>query len=134
MVFYGNAVCHHRYRFYDHRMWMARQGPRRSCFEELKDLRRWTISKKAILEQTGANWHVRCQHLPDRRSSCCLLVWIMKAYLVAVVTLPARQHFNYRLSRVRMCIEKAFGCLKGRWRCIRTAVISSSRPEIDQKC
>ena len=47
-----------------------------------------------------------------------MLPWIMKPY-PGTGTLSRKQcHFNYRLSRVRMVVECAFGRLKGRWRCL----------------
>ncbi|CAL9685020.1 unnamed protein product [Knipowitschia caucasica] len=46
--------------------------------------------------------------------------WVMKPYPDHAHTTPAQLHFNYRLSRARMTVERAFGRLKGRWRCLMT--------------
>ena len=44
-----------------------------------------------------------------------LLSWLIKPYAEAGAT-QQQKHFNYRLSRARMTVERAFGRLKGRWR------------------
>ena len=41
----------------------------------------------------------------------------MKNYPGSNLT-PEKEHFNYRLSFTRIQIERAFGRLKGRWRCL----------------
>ena len=47
-----------------------------------------------------------------------LLPWLMKPYPENQQSTPAQHAFNYRLSRARMNVERAFGRLKGRWRCL----------------
>ena len=47
-----------------------------------------------------------------------LLPWVMKPFSDNGNLSPEKAHFNYRLSRSRMVVENAFGCLKGRWRCL----------------
>nr|XP_055057244.1 uncharacterized protein LOC129441619 [Misgurnus anguillicaudatus] len=47
-----------------------------------------------------------------------LLPWLMKPYPETQQTTPAQITFNNRLSRARMTVERAFGLLKGRWRCL----------------
>ncbi|XP_066026359.1 putative nuclease HARBI1 [Pocillopora verrucosa] len=46
---------------------------------------------------------------------------LMKNYPGSNLT-PEKEHFNYRLSRARIQIERAFGRLKGRWRCLLKAL------------
>lgn len=43
--------------------------------------------------------------------------WLMKPYPETALTTAAKT-YNYRQSRARMVVEKAFGRLKGRWRCL----------------
>lgn len=45
-----------------------------------------------------------------------LTEYLMKAYRNTANITEQQRHFNYRLSRARMVVEKAFGHLKGRWR------------------
>ncbi|XP_065119815.2 uncharacterized protein [Paramisgurnus dabryanus] len=47
-----------------------------------------------------------------------LLTWLMKAYPEGGAVTQEQLNFNYRLSQARMTVERAFGCLKGRWRCL----------------
>uniref|UniRef100_A0A3B1IRQ6 Putative nuclease HARBI1 n=1 Tax=Astyanax mexicanus TaxID=7994 RepID=A0A3B1IRQ6_ASTMX len=47
-----------------------------------------------------------------------LLPWLMKPYPENQQTTQAQTTFNNRLSRARMTVERAFGLLKGRWRCL----------------
>lgn len=47
-----------------------------------------------------------------------LLPWLMKAYPEGRGITPEQTNFNYRLSQARMTVERAFGRLKGRWRCL----------------
>lgn len=47
-----------------------------------------------------------------------LLPWLMKPYPENEQTTPAQATFNNRLSKARMTVERAFGLLKGRWRCL----------------
>ncbi|KAK7926068.1 hypothetical protein WMY93_008378 [Mugilogobius chulae] len=47
-----------------------------------------------------------------------LLPWLLKPYPVGRGLTEAQTHFNYRLSQGRMTVERAFGRLKGRWRCL----------------
>ena len=46
---------------------------------------------------------------------------LMKNYPGSNLT-PEKEHFNYRLSRARIQIERAYGRLKGRWRCLLKAL------------
>ena len=46
---------------------------------------------------------------------------LMKNYPGSNLT-SEKEHFNYRLSRARIQIERAFGRLKGRWRCLLKAL------------
>ena len=41
---------------------------------------------------------------------------------IAVDLTPEKEHFNYRLSFTRIQIKRAFGRLKGRWRCLLKAL------------
>ena len=47
-----------------------------------------------------------------------LLPWLMKPYIEHPGSSQKDRTFNYRQSRARMCVENAFGRLKGRWRCL----------------
>lgn len=47
-----------------------------------------------------------------------LLNWLMKPYPENRGTTPAQTVFNHRLSKARMTVKRAFGRLKGRWRCL----------------
>lgn len=53
-------------------------------------------------------------------------IWLMKPYTHANLT-PEEANFNYRLSRARMVIERAFGQLKSRWRVLYRKL--ESQPE-----
>ncbi|CAM5075807.1 unnamed protein product [Natator depressus] len=47
-----------------------------------------------------------------------LMPWLMKSYTGTLDS--SKELFNYRLSKCRMVVECAFGCLKGRWRSLLT--------------
>lgn len=47
-----------------------------------------------------------------------LLPWLMKPYVEYPGMSDKERNFNYRQSRARMCVENAYGRLKGRWRCL----------------
>ncbi|XP_062409140.1 uncharacterized protein LOC134100105 [Sardina pilchardus] len=47
-----------------------------------------------------------------------LLNWLMKPYPEGGRVTPQQLNFNHRLSQARMAVERAFGRLKGRWRCL----------------
>ena len=47
-----------------------------------------------------------------------LLPWLMKPYPENQQSTPAQLAFNHRLTRARVTVERAFGRLKGRWRCL----------------
>ena len=47
-----------------------------------------------------------------------LLPWMMKPYSDCGRLTARQTTFNYQLSRARFVTENAFGCLKGRWRCL----------------
>ena len=65
-----------------------------------------------------------------------LLPWLMKPYLENINTTSEEKNFNYRQSRARMVVENAFGCLKGRWRCLlkRIDVHTSNVPHVVGAC
>ena len=44
--------------------------------------------------------------------------WLMTPFPAGGVLTAAQQRFNYRLSKARVIIERAFGKLKSRWRCL----------------
>uniref|UniRef100_A0A8C3FK40 DDE Tnp4 domain-containing protein n=1 Tax=Chrysemys picta bellii TaxID=8478 RepID=A0A8C3FK40_CHRPI len=47
-----------------------------------------------------------------------LMPWLMKPYTGSLDS--SHELFNYRLSKCRMVVERAFGCLKGRWHTLLT--------------
>ncbi|KAL2099480.1 hypothetical protein ACEWY4_003874 [Coilia grayii] len=47
-----------------------------------------------------------------------LLPWLMKPYPEGGGITPQQLNFNHKLSQARMTVERAFGRLKGRWRCL----------------
>ncbi|KAM4537641.1 uncharacterized protein V3H82_023434 [Fundulus diaphanus] len=47
-----------------------------------------------------------------------LLPWLLKPFPEGSGLTQAQVHFNYQLSQARMTVERAFGRLKGRWRCL----------------
>ncbi|XP_055021243.1 uncharacterized protein LOC129412156 [Boleophthalmus pectinirostris] len=47
-----------------------------------------------------------------------LLNWLMKPYPEGTGVTPQQMNFNNRLSQARMTVERTFGRLKGRWRCL----------------
>ncbi|KAM3849816.1 uncharacterized protein ACN63O_020435 [Diretmus argenteus] len=47
-----------------------------------------------------------------------LLPWLMKPFPEGRGITPEQVQFNHRLSQTRMTVERAFGRLKGRWRCL----------------
>ena len=44
--------------------------------------------------------------------------WQIKPYPITVNLTEAEKKFNKKLSSARSCVERAFGTLKGRWRCL----------------
>ena len=49
-----------------------------------------------------------------------LLPWLIKPLTATGLLSRKQRHFNYHLSRARIVVEFAFGCLKGRWRSLLT--------------
>lgn len=47
-----------------------------------------------------------------------LLPWLMKPYPEGAGVTADQINFNFKLSQSRMTVERAFGRLKGRWRCL----------------
>lgn len=47
-----------------------------------------------------------------------LLLWLMKPFPDNRGLTPDQVSFNHRQSQARMVVERAFGRLKGRWRCL----------------
>ncbi|KAK7925393.1 hypothetical protein WMY93_007703 [Mugilogobius chulae] len=47
-----------------------------------------------------------------------LLPWLMKPYPEGAAVTADQINFNFKLSQARMAVERAFGRLKGRWRCL----------------
>ena len=47
-----------------------------------------------------------------------LLPWVMKPYIDNGHLSHDQRGFSYHLSRARVVVEDAYGCLKGWWRCL----------------
>ncbi|XP_051793477.1 uncharacterized protein LOC127530540 [Acanthochromis polyacanthus] len=111
------AVVDHRMRFWD--INVGRAG-------KIHDARVFALSS---LYQRGMNgtllldWTERFEGvdvplvlLGD--SAYPLLPWLMKPYPEGAGVTPEQINFNFKLSQSRMTVERGFGRLKGRWRCL----------------
>jgi hypothetical protein len=47
-----------------------------------------------------------------------LLPWLLKPFPESPTVSDERRNFNYKHSSTRMVVERSFGMLKGRWRCL----------------
>ena len=65
-----------------------------------------------------------------------LNTWLMKPYPMHLRLSPAQRNFNRKLSSCRSSVERAFGLLKSRWRCLlkRLDSIKQNIPEIIITC
>lgn len=63
-----------------------------------------------------------------------LLPWLLKPYTGTLSSYE--ESFNTSLSSARVCVENAFGRLKGRWRCVckRTDISISAVPKVVVAC
>ncbi|XP_017470804.1 PREDICTED: putative nuclease HARBI1 [Rhagoletis zephyria] len=63
-----------------------------------------------------------------------LLSWLLKPYTGSVT--HREESFNRNLSSARVCVENAFGRLKGRWRCLskRTDISIDMVPKLVVAC
>ena len=46
------------------------------------------------------------------------LTWLLRPYPFSVNITPAERKFNKKLSSARVTVERGFGILKARWRCL----------------
>eukprot|EP00733_Pompholyxophrys_punicea_P000884 Pompholyxophrys_punicea_v1_NODE_348_length_2194_cov_18.530154.p2 type:complete len:192 gc:universal NODE_348_length_2194_cov_18.530154:1561-2136(+) len=65
-------------------------------------------------------------------SAYALLPWLMTPYPRTAGMTEAEARYNQIHSSMRMCVERAFGKLKGRWRILKTGVESPSIAWIDK--
>jgi hypothetical protein len=110
------AVCDHRYRFWDIEVgWPGRAHDARVfANSHLFESAVADTLLPATTERFG-NTDVPLCILAD--PAYPLMDWVMKPYPGTALD-EERSHYNYRQSRARMTIENAFGRLKGRWRCL----------------
>ena len=47
-----------------------------------------------------------------------LAIWLVKLYPINIHLNNSQKYFNKSLSSARVKVERAFGILKGRWRCL----------------
>lgn len=66
--------------------------------------------------ETISNLNIRPVIIAD--GAYPLLPWVMKPFSDNGKLSTDELYFNYRLSHARMCVENAFGRLKGRFRCL----------------
>jgi hypothetical protein len=114
------AVCDHRYRFWDVEVGWAGRAHDARVFANA-DIYKQALAGTLLPTTTErfGNTDVPLCILGD--PAYPLMDWLMKPYPGMGLD-DERTHYNYRQSRARMCIENAFGRLKGRWRCLRTDI------------
>ena len=95
-----------------------------------REIENGTILTRPVEVINGTN--VRPLILGDPAYSLCPR--LMTAFSTTGALTAAQQRFNYRLSKARVIIERAFGKLKSRWRCLLKQLEKSCVPKTIITC